>query len=348
VVPVRSPLGCRYADAHGRRRVLASSRGGDASIGPHQELLDAGRFGPAVLGLLFKLMRQECRRFPELRPAQAWDSDAVWDLVQDFFADRGARVTTMLLAQAGDDASMARLLRRSIRYYLIDRVRGTDLGALRRRLEELLAEEPAFERVPQGEPGAGRWRQAGTTGEPWGGPLQDLVTVAYAVPNVRRVRWTSGSRRGPLAERLSLVTIARAVLDAADGSLSVSQLVAVFAQRFPAAADLGDAPMSEEVEATAAAPGEARPDAQVVAAEQECEAAGRARAIFEQLTARERLLLPNLDKTADEQAGVLGCGRSQANLHAKRLKEALRRLLEPLEDHDEVAMELWRLCRAAT
>jgi DNA-directed RNA polymerase specialized sigma24 family protein len=317
-------------------------------ISAHQELLDAGQFGPVGLDLLFKLMGQECRRFPALRPAQAWDSDAVWDLVQDFFTDRGARVTTMLLAQAGDDASMARLLRRSIRNYLIDRIRGTDLGALRRRLEELLAEEPSFERVPQGEAGAGRWRLAGTAGEPWSGRLQDLVTVAYAVPGVRRVRWTSGSRRSPLAERTSLVAIAEAVLGAAGGSLAVSQLVAVFAQRFPAAVDLGDAPMSQEVEATATAPAEDRPDAQVVAAEQEWEAAEQALAIFEQLAARERLLLPYLDKTTDEQAGVLGCGRSQANLHANRLKEALRRLLEPLEDRDEVMLELWRLCKAAT
>jgi hypothetical protein len=55
--------------------------------------------------------------------------------VQDFFTDRdrGARVTTMLLAQAGDGASMARLLRRSVRHHLIDRIRSSDLGALRRR-----------------------------------------------------------------------------------------------------------------------------------------------------------------------------------------------------------------------
>jgi hypothetical protein len=103
--------------------------------------------------------------------------------------------------------------------------------------------------------------------------LQDLVTVAYAVPGVQRVRWPSGSRRSPIAERKSLVAIAEAVLDAAGGSLAVSQLVAVFAQRFPAAVDLGDAPMSEEVQATATAPAEDRPDVQVVAAEQEWEAA---------------------------------------------------------------------------
>jgi hypothetical protein len=89
--------------------------------------------------------------FPEPGTARGWKADALWDLAHDFYVDRGARVTTMLAAQASDEASMRRLLRRSLRNYLIDRVRKTDLGALRQRLEELLRDDPAPE--PWQDPG---------------------------------------------------------------------------------------------------------------------------------------------------------------------------------------------------
>jgi hypothetical protein len=289
------------------------------------------------------LTGEECERFPSLRPTQGWDADAVWDLVQDFFVDRGARVTTMLLAQAGDDASMGRLLRTSIRHYLIDQARRTEAGALRRRLEELLHEEPSIARVPDGQPGAGRWRLAGTTGPPWGGSLQELVRAAYAVP-AGWVRWSSSRRRRPISDRASLVAILQAVLGAAGGSLETAQLVGVFVLRFPATVEAGEVPMSEGIATLAAEPAGDRPDAQVVAAEQDAEAAERASMIFDELTPQERLLLPHLDKTAGEQAAVLGCGRSQANVYANRLKDVLRGVLGGVEARGEVVLELSRRC----
>ena len=276
------------------------------AIAAYEEFVELGHFGAVGLRLLFELTREEVRRFPLLRPPGGWTSDAVWDVVHGFYVDRGPRVTVMLLAQAGDDASMARLLRRSLRNYLIDQVRKTDLGALRRRLEELLDGDPAVERVPTGEPGAGRWQLAGMAGVPWGGRIEELVATAYAVSGVRLVRWSSDARRSPIAERESLRAVAQAVLAAAGGSLEIGQLVAVFARRFPATIELGDVPMSPEVEAVASAPVEDLPEVQVLVAE-------RAREVYDQLTPRERAMTPPTQQITRGGFGV--CDRDAVTDH---------------------------------
>src|SRR6266540_7464035 len=219
-------------------RIARWSRGVWA-ITAYEELVELGHLDAAGLQLLFELAWQEAHRFPSLAPPEGWTADALWDLAHDFFVDRGARVTTMLLAQASDEASIGRLLRRSLRNYLIDQVRKTDLGALRRRLEELLSDDPAVERVRAGEPGAGWWRLAGTSAAPWGGRFEDLVAAANGVPGIRLVRWSSSTRRNPIAERQSLLDIVHAVLAAADGCLDLRQLVAVFTRRFPTAVEWG-------------------------------------------------------------------------------------------------------------
>jgi len=261
----------------------------------------------------------------------------LWDLAHDFFVDRGARVTTMLLAQASDEASIGRLLRRSLRNYLIDQVRKTDLGALRRRLEELLSDDPAVERVRAGEPGAGWWRLAGTSAAPWGGRFEDLVAAANGVPGIRLVRWSSSTRRNPIAERQSLLDIVHAVLAAADGCLDLRQLVAVFTRRFPTAVEWGDAPMSQKVEAAASAPAEDLPEVQVLVNEQ-------GREVYDQLTPRERALVPHLAKSVEEHMAILECGRSQAYLHAARLKQTLQTLLDGDDHRDDIMLEVCRLC----
>src|SRR6266545_3275777 len=154
-------------------RIARWSRGVWA-ITAYEELVELGHLDAAGLQLLFELARQEAHRFPSLAPPEGWTADALWDLAHDFFVDRGARVTTMLLAQASDEASMGRLLRRSLCNYLIDQVRKTDLGALRRRLEELLSDDPAGALVEQHTTKsdrratiAARYRSCSTRGGRW-------------------------------------------------------------------------------------------------------------------------------------------------------------------------------------
>jgi hypothetical protein len=151
------------------------------------------------------------------------------------------------------------------------------------------------------------------------------------------VRWSSNARRNPIAERQSLLDVVHAVLTAADGSLHIGQLVAVFARRFPTALESGDAPMSPEVEAAASAPAEDLPEVKVLVNE-------RAREVYDQLTPRERALVPHLAKGVEEHMAILECGRSQAYLHAARLKQTLQTLLDGDEHRDDIMLEVCRLC----
>ena len=289
------------------------------------------------VGLLQELVGQEVRRFPVLlAPGATWNPDAVAEYVQEFFVDRGSAVTAALLAQVTDVASMARYLRRSVRHFLVDCARDTDLGAIRRKIEDLLAVTGVFTRVRRGAPGAGRWQLAGETWPPYGGDLQPLVAAAYAVPDVLAVRW-SGLRRSPLASDASLVEVLRAVLSVAAGSLEVAQLTAVLARRFPAAVEYADATIDGRTFEVAIAPFEDRPDVML-------DVSDRAQEVYAQLSPAQRALLPHLDKPIGEQAQVLGLGRSQTYAVSRKLRAVLVELVPDDGLRDEVALKLYRLC----
>jgi hypothetical protein len=265
------------------------------------------------------------------------------DVVQDFLVDRIQAITVILAVQAGDEASFGRLLRRSIRNWLVDQARKTGVGALRRSIEKVLTEESSFEQVSPGEEGAGRWRLEGTSVQPWTGRVGDLVTVAWAVPHVRVPKWSSDSRRSPVADRPSMVAVAWAVMEAASGSLEVGQLVAVFAQRFAATLDPIEVSLPEDTEASAPQSPEHTPEDYVLADVAELDAAASAAAIVGLLSPQERELVPYL---ADPQAiqDVLGCGRSQAYQHAARLKEKIIQFAGNGEEARAAVMEVIRLC----
>lgn len=300
------------------------------------ELCELGYLGRAGLALLTDLVRQEVQRFPVLKPAPGWTRDVVLEMVQSFFAEKGKAVTAAVLAQATDAESMSRILRRSVRNYLISEARKTPSGAVRRKIEELLAVGEEFAQVPPGQPGAGRWYLVGTVVAPWAGDLRPLAEAAYAVPGVRAVRW-SGSRRAPMASDQALSEILQAVLKVAQGSMDPAQLTAVFVRRFPVAVEQADATLSDEGYALAVAPLEDRPD--IVA-----EVSDWAREVYEQMSPSQRALLPHLDKPVKDHMEVLGVGRTQAYEVAARLKALLRELIGADELRDEIGLEVLRLC----
>lgn len=287
--------------------------------------------------MLIKLVGEEVQRFPVLlTPGTSWTKDAVSEWTQEFFAAKGKAVTAAVLAQTADLDSMSRYLRRAIRHFLVDAARKTDLGAIRRKIEDLLAAAPDFAQVPPRTPGAGRWQLAGSPRPPFGGDLSPLVAAAYAVPGVQAVRW-SGKRRAPLARDESLVDIFRAVLAAAGGSLEVAQLTAVMLRRFPAAVEYADPSLDEQAFEVAVAPLEDRPDVMA-------EVSDRAAEVYEQLSPSQRALLPHLGKPVDDQAEILGLGRSQAYAARGKLTALLIELVPDDELRAEVTLEVLRLC----
>jgi hypothetical protein len=258
-----------------------------SGMSPYAELHASGRFGEVGYSLLFRLARQELRRFPGLRRGTG-DDDVVWDVVGDFLDERGSGVTAMLLANASDDNSFSALLRTSLRHWLVDQVRKTDRGALRRRLERLVDEDDRFEVVPSGEPGAGWWRLAGTGAAPAGPPLTDLCGAAWGVRDIRIPAWTSEERRGPAADAESLGRIMLAVLAKACGSLHPATVVAVFADRLPNALDPSEEPLADrEATGLAATVGAAGDPAEVFAADEAAKTATQVAEDFYSLMSAE-------------------------------------------------------------
>jgi len=254
----------------------------------------------------------------------------------------------MLLAQAPDDEAVGRLLRRSLRNWLIDQVRQTDRGALRRRLERLISEDERFEAVPSGQPGAGRWRLTGSNGPPVGPQLADLCAAARSVQDVRVPPWASEQRRAPAADEPSLFRIMVAVLTEAGGSLEPAAVVAVFADRLPHALDPAEECLADGAAELGAGPETDDPASVVVDLEETESAARLARGFVAQLSAEERRLLPHLAGPIEEQMKVIGRGRSQTYLRVTALRERLRALLGEEEDRVLAAGELLTLCASGS
>jgi len=112
---------------------------------------------------------------------------------------------------------MAGYLRRSVRHFLVDEARKTPIGAVRRKLEELVAATPEFVQVPAGTLGraagsstASRNRPTATSSVRWS-PRRTRCGGAGR-PLVRHLR-------APLAPDESLIAIIRAILCTAAGSL---------------------------------------------------------------------------------------------------------------------------------
>jgi hypothetical protein len=311
------------------------------------ELRIKGAFGAQCLVLLFRLTRSEARRFPELRPSGGWTDDDVWQLAAEFFADKGEAVTRMLLAQAVDEETMGRLLRTSVRHWLVDTVRKTDRGAVRHRLENVLADSPElFERVPGTEAGAGYWRLIGA-GAPSGVPFEELIEAAWRITDVVVPRWTSKTRRAPFADAASVRRVLMIVLKTAGGSLDTATLTGIFARRFPMAIDPREQAFPEDAERTVAiGAGTSDPAGHLEAHESAIEASARAREVFEKLSADERRLLPVLASGVAEQMAVLGRGRSETYRHVAALKERLRATLGAEAERDAIMLEVRDLCLA--
>lgn len=306
---------------------------------------EQGFLGSDGVGLVSRIVREGLRRFPAL---EGHDPD---DVVQEFFVDRIQAMTAMLLAQATSDDAFGRLVRRSVQNWMIDQARKTGTGPLRRAIEKVLDESPQFERVPTGIAGAGRWRLTHTDGEPWGGDTGQLIAVAWAVPNVRVPKWSSSSRRPPVADRASLVAIAHAILQQAGGSLETAQLVHVFCQRFAASLDpivvSLDERLDEDPDEDAAGtdlPSEtASPEEAVIAESVALDVAGAAAEIVGRLSAVERAIIPVLNDSAAVRER-LSLGRSQSALFTSTLKAKIRALAGTGEDRDDIVREVIALC----
>jgi hypothetical protein len=309
-----------------------------------EELERRGEFGPEGLELLYTLMEQEARRLPILGTVA---KDGLDDLVQEFFLDAAGRGLTARAFAAGiqDDETLARYVRKSVKHWLIDRARRTDRGALRRQIEGLLRGEAAFEQVPNGSPGGGRWRLAGTAVYPWSGDPGQLLDAARRVP----VRPMAGGRlrRPSLGKHADLVALLKVIFDKACGSLGVSDLADIFADRFPGTLSSHEVSLDTLMEetpggSTQVAATQLGPETMALAAEQETHDALSALSIYGQLREWERRILPIADDLSAIGA-ALGRGRSTANTRRQQMREHLLEICGDVPPASLMA-ELRELC----
>jgi hypothetical protein len=315
-------------------------------MGEHAELREHARLGRLCVDLLVRLVDEEARRLPDLRPASGvWTSDDVEDLAHEYYTDKGEQVTATLLAVADSDGAVGRILRVSVRNWLRDQARKIGTGPLRERIKKLLRNNPnAFEQVSPGQPGAGYWHLRGSEAGPTAATTQALAAAAHAVPDIAIPRWRSEDRTPPFASGTDIQRILHAIFTAAGGSVSIAALTSVFAERFPRALSYEDEPFdpTDEVRAD---PDATDPGATVVDLDESRHARELAETIYARMSPDERRLLPVLSAGVGEQQQVTGLGRSATYQRVAALRARLVAWLGPEEDrHQKVVRFLIELC----
>lgn len=298
------------------------------SRGPRQELVEDRVLGPAGAELLYRAVRSVAiaRGFPPPEGHGRWDAAAVQEIAHEFLdGARGLRRLAAIVTTSTDEESFEALLHTAVLNVHRDRGRRTDFGALVLRVTEILADSDAFRRDRSD---ATRWTLAAGPDGASSAPERTLERAAEAVADVKALRWTSAVRRAPLADRATFVRLLTAVLTAAGGSLTASDLARACERRLDGRAS----PVTVEVDVLeylgadpAAAPTEDDALNRIVAGQ-----------VFDGLSERERLLLATYDLPVRSAAAKVGIGHSQAAVLRRRLIEHLRTELADDPDGEDV------------
>ena len=281
--------------------------------GAYEELLETGALGTEGARLLYRTVEAVARfdRYPPPRDHSSWTADAVAEVAHDFLSgDRSTERLIQLAVLASDDRSFARLMESAVRNFFRSEARATERGRLFRRIKSLLEEHDEFIQVSGGRPGAGWWWLRGGTATPWTGRIDELLLAASQV-ELQVVRW----REGPIADRTSLRALCTAILTAAEGSVSIQDVVGVAAIRL----GLGRPPLVVSID-TSDFPGPSDIESESIEGI-------AASVIFDQLSDRERLLLLVMDEPVRDAGSFVGISKSSAASGLNRLREKLRILL---------------------
>jgi hypothetical protein len=308
-----------------------------ACMGAYIELLASGTPGALTLDMLRRLARQVVRSstFPPPDGFSSWaDGDAVDELICAMFVEKPQLVVGCAV-KAHDDASMERLLLAAIKNWLIDQAKATEVGKLRRRLQNVLGEDARFVSSNSGQ--VRWWALTNHASTVWQGDIDRLHAAAYGVRGVQITRWnTSGPT--PRETKAALIAVAYAVLSKAGGSVSAQDLSKVIAARFqiqpsPTFVQLSaDAAWERDwfVDPTRAAVGDAA-----------------ARDLWTSLSPDEQAIVPLLGADPEEVAVRLGAGPETAAALQAAIREKLRLATVDDDAAESVMVGLLRLAQAA-
>lgn len=301
---------------------------------PRQELLAERRIGPAGAALLYRLVRvvSRARNFPPPLGYAVWDESAVAETAHDFLVgERGRKRVIEIAVRSMDDESFERILETAVLNHLREISRRTDTGRLILRVSEILSDEDAFTRVG-GSPV--RWALTGGAAEP--SIASDAALAAsIAATSVDIPRWNSERRSAPLADRGSFLVLLKAILTAAEGSLTAADIARAVATRL----DHRRTPLSIELD-TPEVVGE---QVSGVDPADQVGSALRAAQIFDELDDRDRIMLARYEEPVRELGDILALGRSQAALLRQRLTAHLRDELADDAAPEATIAELRRL-----
>jgi hypothetical protein len=261
------------------------------------------------------------RNFPPPDGYARWDRDAAMDVAHDFLdGERGRKRIADLAIRATDDASLERLLHAAVLNFHRDRSRRTDVGALIRRIGEVLDRSDLFQEVATNPP---RWHLPDAPATPSTAHPSALARAAAEEPAVTVPRWESERRRAPQADFDSFERLIRRVLLAAHGALTAAQISLALSARL----DPRRAPLTVELDVLERLPDRSA-DGQT-----EDQVLGRLHSaeVFDRLSDRERILIATWERPVRDLGAVLGVGHSQAGILKQRL--AVRLAGELAGDH---------------
>ncbi len=302
---------------------------------PRQEVLAEQRIGPAGAALLYRLVLvvARSRNFPPPPGFQRWDDSAVTETAHDFLdGERGRKRVAEIAIRSVDEASFERIMEAAVVNHLREVSRRTDMGKLVLRITEILKDEEEFQRVGEHP---SRWTLTEGSTTPSAVPDTSLAAAVVNI-HVDVPAWSSERRDAPIADRASFIRLLRAVLTAAEGSLTASDIARTVTTRL----DHRRTPLSIELDVLEGI-AERSPRQDPAA---QASSAVRAAQVFDELDDRDRILVALYEQPVRDLGDTLALGRSQAALLRQRLTRRLRDELSDDTEPEETISALRRLC----
>ncbi len=323
----------RHGDCRrGLRSTRSTVRGGQELVGPWAEIRSTAAIGPLTAGLVYDTVRAvvRSRGYPPPSGYETWSADAIAETAHDFLVgaageeDLASGRIARLVATAVDETSFEKLMHTTVLNDLRGTARRSERGAVLEQLRHALKRNADANKTE-----AGSWflepygDAMGFTGDP-----SDLVAAAYAVSNVKYARWSSTTRRAPIAESDALQRVLQAILAEAAVPVPESVLLEVVVARFPYVLEPPPIEFDDE---------ESNPSGFASVDE-----IATAQAIWDQLDNTERAVLAVMDEPARAGAEILGIGKSTVH----RTQQSIRGVIATYGD-DEVNTAVLALLRQA-
>lgn len=216
--------------------------------GAWEELSSTGAPGPATVALLVSAIQMSGRSlgFPPPGGHRSWSEEAAFDLLGKLFVDKNDFLTALMVS-ADDETSLERLVKRTVRNWLIDEAKATVVGRMRRRLDSMLRKDSRFVSADHLLGGEDAWTISGAGDLVWGGDASELRARSERIPSDPLQALNSA---GPAssANRAVLTDFVFSLLSLAGGAVRLQLIARCVVDRFAldehpqevAATDLSD------------------------------------------------------------------------------------------------------------